>query len=189
MASMRARPKVTLRAHARRGDLDALRKLVVGIDVFSPEERKVAVELLEERLDRGARSGYEFHFADTGGELVGYCTWGAVPLTKASYDLYWIAVTPACRGLGVGRALLAEAEAAVARRGGGQLYIETSSRDVYGPTRRFYRGAGYRQVARLSNFYAPGDHKIVFCKTVAPRLGIRRRKVRGPAARSRADRL
>ena len=102
----------------------------------------------------------------SGCELVGYCAWGAVPLTKRSYDLYWIAVAPGRQGLGIGRQLLERAERAVAARGGGGLYIETSSRPAYRRTRRFYRAAGYRQVARLADFYAPGDDKLVFCKTI-----------------------
>jgi D-alanine-D-alanine ligase len=146
----------------------ALRRLVAATGVFYPGERRVALELLEERLRRGTKSGYWFCFAERAGELVGYCVWGDVPLTERSYDLYWIAVLPTCQGHGVGQALLLAAERAVARRGGGGLYIETSSRPVYQRTRRFYRAAGYRQVARLNDFYAAGDHKIVFCKTIAP---------------------
>ncbi len=185
MASARSVAELRLRSRVQRRDVAALRKLVAGIDVFSAEERKVAVELLEERLARGARSGYEFQFAELEGELVGYCTWGDVPLTRDSYDLYWIAVAPVSRGHGVGRRLLAEAERGVVRRGGGQLFVETSSRAVYAPTRRFYRGAGYRQIARFSNFYAPGDHKIVFCKTVAAEVQPERtaRPLRSRAAR------
>jgi ribosomal protein S18 acetylase RimI-like enzyme len=134
--------------------------------VFYREERAIALELLVERLRRGTKSGYSFFFAEQGGELVGYCAWGPVPLTAKSYDLYWIAVTPAAQGRGVGRELLRLAERAVARKGGGNLYIETSSRRVYDRTRRFYRDARYRTVARLRDFYAPGDHKIMFCKVI-----------------------
>jgi ribosomal protein S18 acetylase RimI-like enzyme len=158
----RGQPK--FRSRPRPSDLPALRRLVTATDVFYPEELKVAVELLEERLESGAKSGYYFFFAECEGELVGYCTWGTVPLTRASYDLYWIAVAPSWQGLGLGRKLMQLTEAAVSRRGGGGLYIETSSRDAYARTRRFYRRAGYRQVASLRDFYAPGDHKIVFCK-------------------------
>jgi ribosomal protein S18 acetylase RimI-like enzyme len=89
-----------------------------------------------------------------------------VPLTKRSYDLYWIAVAPSAQGLGVGRQLMERTERAVAGRGGGGLYIETSSRRAYERTRRFYRAAGYRLAARLPDFYAPGDHKILFCKMI-----------------------
>jgi ribosomal protein S18 acetylase RimI-like enzyme len=156
------------RSRARAVDLPALRRLIDATGVFYDEERAIALELLEERLAKGARSGYEFIFADRGRELVGYCCWGSVPLTRRSFDLYWIAVAPAEQGSGVGRRLMELAEAAVAKRGGGQLYIETSSRAEYRRTRRFYRAARYRLAARLAHFYAPGDHKVVFCKTIRP---------------------
>jgi ribosomal protein S18 acetylase RimI-like enzyme len=160
--------KVTYRSRPRSSDLPKLRRLVTSTRVFYPKERKIALELLEDRLRSGAKSGYSFFFAERGGELLGYCAWGEVPLTEKSHDLYWIAVAPSCQGQGVGQELMALTERAVARRGGGGLYIETSSREVYDRTRRFYRAAGYRQVARLTDFYAPGDHKIVFCKTIEP---------------------
>jgi ribosomal protein S18 acetylase RimI-like enzyme len=157
---------VRYRSRPRSADLPALRRLVAATRVFYPEERAIALELLEERLRRGAKSGYEFFFADLGERLVGYCAWGNVPLTRSSYDLYWIAVEPAAQGKGIGQRLMTLVERAVGERGGGGLYIETSSRAVYARTRRFYRDAGYREVARLRNFYAAGDHKVVFCKTI-----------------------
>ena len=163
-----AEAKVRYRSRPRSADLPALRRLVAATRVFYREERRIALELLEERLRRGTKSGYEFFFADSGGRLVGYCAWGNVPLTRQSYDLYWIAVAPSAQGQGIGQELMKLAEGAVARRGGGGLYIETSSRAVYTRTRRFYRHAGYRQVARLRDFYGTGDHKVVFCKTIAP---------------------
>ena len=117
-----------MRTRPRYSDLRALRRLVESTSVFYPEEIEIAMELLEERLRRGAGSGYEFIFAERAGELVGYCAWGAVPLTKGSYDLYWIAVAPEAQGLGLGRELMRLAELKVAKLGGGRLYIETSSR-------------------------------------------------------------
>jgi D-alanine-D-alanine ligase len=168
-ARRRGRARVVYRSRPRGDDVAALRRLVAATRVFYPEERKVALELLTERLRLGARSGYSFFFAEQGGRLAGYCAWGKVPLTRGSYDLYWIAVAPAAEGQGLGQALMRRVERAVARRGGGGLYIETSSRRVYDRTRRFYREAGYREVARLRGFYAPRDHKVVFCKVISPR--------------------
>lgn len=163
------------RTRARASDVPALRRLVESTEVFYPAEIEIALELLEERLRRGARSGYEFIFAERARELLGYCAWGAVPLTNGSYDLYWIAVAPEAQGLGIGRLLMRAAELEVGKLGGGRLYIETSSREAYGRTRRFYRAAGYRQAARLPDFYAPGDDKLVFVKRVRGRPGGRRR--------------
>jgi ribosomal protein S18 acetylase RimI-like enzyme len=147
-------------------DIPALRRLVAATGVFHRQERAVALELLEVRLRLGRRSGYSFVFAERRGELVGYCAWGRVPLTQRTYDLYWIAVAPQAEGRGIGRELLGRVERTVAARGGGSLYIETSSRTVYERPRRFYRAAGYRRVARLRDFYAAGDHKIMFCKVI-----------------------
>ena len=173
--SVRSAMGLRMRTRPRLSDVRALRRLVESTDVFYPEEIEIAMELLEERLRRGAKSGYEFIFAEKAGELVGYCAWGAVPLTKGSYDLYWIAVAPEAQGLGVGRRLMDLAEREIAKLGGGRLYIETSSRDAYVRTRRFYRAAGYKQAARLPDFYARGDHKVVFYKSIAPRARARRR--------------
>jgi ribosomal protein S18 acetylase RimI-like enzyme len=161
-------PRVRYRSRPTQADVAALRRLVAATGVFHRRERAIAVELLVERLRHGTRSGYSFFFAERGSELVGYCAWGRVPLTERSYDLYWIAVAPSQQGQGLGQALLSLAERAVARRGGGNLYIETSSRHVYDRTRRFYGAAGYDRVARLRDFYAPGDHKLMFCKVIRP---------------------
>jgi ribosomal protein S18 acetylase RimI-like enzyme len=147
----------------------ALRRLVAAVGTFYPEERAVAVQLLRERLRVGRPSGYFFCFAERSGRMIGYCAYGPVPLTRMSYDLYWIAVDPAEQGRGIGQALLGRTEREIARRGGGNLYIETSSRAEYARTRAFYRHARYRQSARLENFYAPGDDKLIYCKVLAAR--------------------
>jgi hypothetical protein len=44
------------------------------------------------------------------------------------------------------------------------VYVETSGRRDYAPTRAFYERAGYRPEARLADFYAPGDDKWIYVK-------------------------
>ena len=158
------RSRVRTRTHPRHSDLRALRRLVESTGVFYPEEIEIAMELLEERLRRGARSGYEFIFADRAGELVGYCAWGAVPLTKGSYDLYWIATHPAFQGGGVGTLLLDEVERRLRQREARMLVVETSSRSDYTATRKFYETRGYNASATVTDFYAPGDHRVIYAK-------------------------
>ena len=160
---------VRYRTRPAAADVPALRRLVASAGVFYRQERAVALELLETRLKRGPKSGYSFVFAERHSALLGYAAWGPAPLTERSFDLYWIIVAPAAQGRGLGRALLELVERAVAARGGGNLYIETSSRQAYARTRRFYKDAGYRRIARLRDFYAPGDHKLMFCKVIRRR--------------------
>jgi D-alanine-D-alanine ligase len=165
--------RVRYRTRALASDVPGLRRLVASTRVFSREERAIALELLEERLAHGAKSGYSFFFAERDGELLGYVAWGRAPLTRASFDLYWIVIAPAAQGQGLGRALLERVELSVAGRGGGNLYVETSSSKAYARSRRFYREAGYGRIARLRDFYALGDHKLMFCKVIRARKRAR----------------
>lgn len=159
-------PVPRVRRTPRESDVAAVRRLAAAAGVFSRAERAIAVELIETRLAEGRRSGYSFAFAELDGRPVGYCTWGPIPMTASSWDLYWIVVDPSEQRKGIGRALLAAAEQDIARRGGTAVYVETSSRPLYAATRRFYTRAGYRRAARFGDFYAHGDDKIVFVKTV-----------------------
>lgn len=164
-ASPASAPGMTLRTAVRQGDGDVVRDIVTSTGLFRPDEVGVAVELLEERLRIGLASGYHFIFAERDGDVAGYSCYGPIPLTLNSYDLYWIAVRKTAQGRGIGKMLMARSEAAIGGLGGRRIYIETSSRDPYGGTRRFYGQCGYRVEATLKAFYAPGDDKIIYVKT------------------------
>lgn len=97
-------------------------------------------------------------------ELVGYACYGPTPGTDRAYDLYWIAVHPAAHGTGIGTLLLTEVERRLQRRHARMLVVETSSRSDYARTRGFYSRRGYAECARVREFYAPGDDRIIFTK-------------------------
>ncbi len=157
----------SLRTVPRPEDAGSVRQLAAATGFFSVEEILIAGELVEETLARGSAAGYHFMFAEDGcSHLIGYCCFGPVPLTRESFDLYWIAVLPQRQGCGLGRRLMQAAEAAIREKGGKQVYADTSSREQYLPTRAFYEKAGYRQAAYLPDFYAPGDGKVIYCKTL-----------------------
>ena len=155
---------VVLRRDVRPGDPAVVEEIVRSTGFFREDEVTVAVELVQERLDKGAGSGYEFIFAKTGGRTVGYSCFGLIPCTLHSFDLYWIAVAPGSQGSGLGRRLMAEAEGQISRHGGKRVYVDTSSRPQYLPTRGFYEALGYQRAAYLPDFYAPGDGRVIYCK-------------------------
>jgi D-alanine-D-alanine ligase len=155
---------IDFRYEVRPEDRENVRRLVDSTGVFSPVEIDVAVELVDERLQRGPESGYHFVFAEHEGRAVGYACYGQIPLTTSSFDLYWIAVDKSCHGQKIGRALLEKSEELIRQTGGRQVYIETSNRHHYAPTRGFYLRCGYQQAALLRDFYAPGDDKVIYAK-------------------------
>lgn len=168
--SPRTSPKaspIQWRTQVCSADSAAVRRVAAATGFFSTEEVDVAVELVDERLAQGAASGYEFVLADIDDELAGYTCFGPIPATAASYDLYWIMVDPRHQGRGLGRMLLERSEAAIHEAGGRRVYIETSSRAQYEPTRGFYLRTGYTQAALLDDFYAPGDGKLIYVKALA----------------------
>ncbi len=155
-----------LRAEVRPSDAAAVRQIVASTNLFRPGEIDVAVELVETRLAKGTPSGYEFLFAEQTSEVVGYACFGPNSLTVGSWDLYWIAVSPAVQGNGIGRLLLDEVQRQVAAAGGRRIYIETSHRADYTATRGFYERCGYRLEAVLEDFYALGDSKAIYVRVM-----------------------
>jgi len=160
------KPLITLRTQPKQADVAAVRTITADTGYFSADEVEVAVELIEDRLTKGDGSEYEFIFADLDGTTVGYASFGEIACTDGSYDLYWIAVHPNQQSAGIGRRLLDKTERLVKAAGGRRIYVETSSRDQYQPTRDFYLRCAYRVDADQADFYAPGDGKVTLVKSV-----------------------
>ncbi|HUO51558.1 MAG TPA: GNAT family N-acetyltransferase [Gemmatimonadaceae bacterium] len=137
---------------------------------FRDAEVDVALELFDAAFSlHGVPHDPDYHFLgafDARGALVGFVTFGPTPQTRGTWDLYWIAVAAEAQGLGAGRALLDAVEARVAALGARLLLIETSSRDDYERTRRFYAARGYAERARIRGFYAPDDDRLMLTKTL-----------------------
>ena len=158
-------------APLRPDDRRRVSELLVATSAFSADEIGVALELFDEgnRPAQSAESApvmadYEFvgAYDDDAGDLLGYACFGPTPSTEGTYDLYWLAVHPAAQGRGAGRALVRRVEQDLAIRGARLLVVETSSRADYARTREFYVRGGYIEAARVRDFYAPADDRIIF---------------------------
>jgi len=122
------------------------------------------VELLDAYLEDPANSGYSVLVAEADSSVVGYICFGPTPLTTGTWDVYWIAVARLKRGGGIGKALLASAEARMKETQARLILIETSSKPNYESTRRFYLSQAYELISRIPDFYEPGDDKLTFQK-------------------------
>ena len=141
-------------------DAPPLAELVRSIENFKPAEVACALELVEASV--GPPPGcddYRVLVAErrAGEPLLGYACYGPTPMTRSTFDLYWIASSPAARGTGVGLRLHAAVLDAVRAAGGRRLRVETSTQESYGATLQFYERCGYREVGRIADFYDDGD--------------------------------
>jgi D-alanine-D-alanine ligase len=157
---------IKLRSKPKRTDGPKIRELVAASSCFRDSEIDGAVELLQERLKKGSKSTSEFLFAEEKKTVVGYVCYGKNSQTASTFEIHWLAVEPGQQRRGIGHLLLTEAERQIATAGGTQIFLRTSQRDDFRATREFYERRGYKIVAVLNDFYAPGDGQATYQKTI-----------------------
>lgn len=146
-------------------DREALIRFIKATGNLTHEEKDCAEELLDIYLNDAKQTDYSFITA-VGPENspAGYACYGKRPLTKATFDLYWILVDPERRRSGIGRFLLKEVEG-ILRNGGAMILVaETSGLPAYEAARRLYLESGFSEEARIRDFYKPGDDVIFYTK-------------------------
>jgi ribosomal protein S18 acetylase RimI-like enzyme len=124
----------------------------------------VAEELIDCYLQYQSSSGYHILVAEVDSTVTGYICYGSAPLTEGTWDVYWVAVARERQGQGIGSALMKSAEKDIVRAKGRLSIIETSSTPAYEKTRHFHLSQGYEIVARIPDFYTPGDDKLILQK-------------------------
>ena len=97
------------------------------------------------------------------------CYFAAEGLADRVWNLLMIAVHPSRHGKGLGQALMRQVEQDLARDGARMLIVDTSGAESFDRTRRFYDMLGYEREARIRDYWAEGDDKIIFRKTLRVR--------------------
>jgi ribosomal protein S18 acetylase RimI-like enzyme len=132
---------------------------------FGDDEVRVAEELFDLGVGETPRDpSYKWLAIFDGESLVGAACYGETPCTDRTFDLYWIAVQRGRQGSGLGTRLLQSVERRVVDSGGRILVAETSSRTDYLSARSFYEARGYAEVARIRDFFGPGDDRVTFTR-------------------------
>lgn len=147
-------------------DRERLLAILGNCEMFRPDEIAVAAEILDEAAQAGPSGHYKTLVAEADGRAIGWSCHGLVPMTDATYDLYWIAVDPKQQSRGIGRMLLETVQRTLSNANGRWLLAETSSTAAYEKTRAFYLRAGFSVVGNVPDFYRPSDGKVTFAKRV-----------------------
>ena len=152
-----------------RADRSRAQEILGATGVFRDSEIDVALELFDESVDTGI--DYELLGSYSAeGTLDGFACFGETPATDRTWDLYWIVVDPRRHGAGVGSALLRGVEDTLKERSARLLAVETSSRSDYAASREFYRRRGFTEAARVPDFYAPADDRVIYTKRLQPAI-------------------
>lgn len=87
-------------------------------------------------------------------------------MTEGTYNLLAIAVSADRQRSGIGAELVRQVAKEVRKSDGRLLLVETSTDPDQDGARAFYLREGFDEEARIRDFYAPGQNKVVFWKMV-----------------------
>lgn len=144
-------------------DTEALMSIVESSGQFDPESldhvRSTLIEYLE-----GHSSGIWLTADD--GEPIGVAYCAPEPVTNGTWNLLMLWTRKDRMGQGHGRALVEKIEFELVRRGMRLLIVETSGLPEFESALAFYARIGFTPEARIRNFFAAGDDKIVLTKPI-----------------------
>jgi ribosomal protein S18 acetylase RimI-like enzyme len=145
----------------RREDLAGVRLVLDSTGMFPP----AMVEAMAEPY----LSGTAPHFwlvALSEYKVIGFAYCEPERMTDGTYNLLALGVSKDRQRSGVGAELMRHVENAVRDKNGRLLLVETSSDPAQDGARAFYRKDNFTEEARIRDFYAPGETKVVFWKEV-----------------------
>ncbi len=101
-----------------------------------------------------------------GGKAVGFCYIAPEEFTDGTWNMLALAVHPDFQGNGIGAALVRAAELHLRDKGQRILVVDTSGSNDFSLARKFYAQSGYEEEARIRDFWADGDDKVIFRKAL-----------------------
>ena len=146
-------------------DRARLLSMLIKTRAFTSAEIDVAMELIDIVLKDPIQKDYQIYcMVDDQDQVIGYICYGPTPMTQGTFDLYWIAVDPDFQEQGAGARLLSFLEEGVKAREGRMILADTSTIPQFEKTQKFYLKNGFQEVARVPDYYHPGNDRITFCK-------------------------
>ncbi len=144
--------------------MQQVKAIVADTYNFTDGEKEIAYELIDESILNNNEGDYKSSIYLDDEEVLGFYCIGERSLTNGVYDLYWIAVNKKCYNKGIGKKLLKHSEEYVIESKGRLILAETSSKDSYINTRKFYEKNNYDVLSEIKDFYSVGDNLIVYGK-------------------------
>jgi ribosomal protein S18 acetylase RimI-like enzyme len=146
-------------------DRASLLSMLIKTRSFTSAEIDVAMELIDIVLKDQIQKDYQIYcMVDDQDQAIGYICYGPTPMTQGTFDLYWIAVDPDFQEQGVGSNLLDFLGKVVKELKGRMILADTSFIPHYEKTQNFYLRNGFQEVARVPDYYYPGNDRVTFCR-------------------------
>ncbi len=140
-------------------DVPAVAAIMAGNALW--QRYGVTVDSAARRLQRGLAAGATIAVAASDGRVAGFVWWVAEGAFQRSGYIMLFGVDPNAHGQGIGRALLAHAEAALFAASSSIVLLVS---DFNVEAQRFYQRHGYAQVGALPDYVKPGVSELIYYK-------------------------
>lgn len=144
-------------------DKDALLAIIQESGKFDDAGIDHVTRTLEEHINEGSDALW---FTADDGEPIGVAYCAPEPVASGTWNLLMLWIKNGREGQGYGSALVSQVEKALVDRGGRLLIVETSGLPEFESARFFYNKVGFIQEAKIGNFFAEGDDKIIYTKSI-----------------------
>lgn len=142
-------------------DIAGLQAVLDGTELFP---REMLPDLLAPSL-AGETEAF-WLTCHSNGEAVGLCYTVPEDFADGTWNMLALGVRPDLQGKRFGATLVAAAERHLKDKGQRILIVDTSGTDDFALTRKFYAQNGYEEEARIRDFWADGDDKVIFRKAL-----------------------
>lgn len=146
-------------------DAPAILKIVEQSGQFDADALGHVDETLKQHL---AGSGEGIWLTADDGEPVGVAYCAPEPVASGTWNLLMLWMRSDRQGRGHGASLVRQMEQELRGREARLLIVETSGLEAFAPARAFYAKCGFVHEATIKNFFAAGDDKLVFTKSLMP---------------------
>jgi ribosomal protein S18 acetylase RimI-like enzyme len=103
-------------------------------------------------------------------EVVGAAYFAPEQVSHSLWNTFFLAVNKDSHRQGIGRRIMNHIENLARSEGINTLIVETSSLESFSRARGFYLALGYVREAEIRDYYALGNNKIVFWKSLAKQV-------------------
>lgn len=102
---------------------------------------------------------------DDSGQVVGFCYYRPEPFAEGTWNLLAIGLRTEKQNRGYGSLLISAVELSLSTER--VLIVETSGLEDFDATRKFYDKCGYDREATIRDYWADGDDKVIFRKSLS----------------------
>jgi ribosomal protein S18 acetylase RimI-like enzyme len=148
-------------------DRDAMYQLLQQNDALTAKEIELEISRIDSALFKTTKDKIWVQVAHSAElNLVGYGMYGVEPMTRRTFQIYRILISPLCKNQGIEEMILSSIEEDIRKKQGQLLITQVSSASRYKSMRKFFLAHNFSLKSQIKNYYENGVDQIFYTKVI-----------------------